>query len=291
MPHTKQQLQALLAEAGLQPRHQWGQNFLIDLNLMRLLVDAADPQPDDLVLEVGPGPGSLTDLLAQRAAHVIAVEIDPDLARIAQQQLASHANVTLLQTDILARKSALAPVVLDALEQYRPTPPGRFLLVANLPYQIASPLIINLLIGPNPPQGIYVTIQAEVADRMTAAPSTKAFGQLSVLLQATGSVRRLRTLKPQAFWPMPTVHSAMIAYQRDDAQLDLIGDRLHFRRTIDLLLHHRRKTIRHCLAQACDPQQAAHILNQLDIPPSTRAETLTPQQFIQLAHLLPPFPQ
>jgi len=288
MPPTKQQLQALLADAGLQPQHKWGQNFLIDLNLMRLLVDAADIKSHDLVLEVGPGPGSLTDLLAQHARHVVAVEIDPQLTAIAQQQLAHHNNVTLIQTDVLARKSALAPTVLDALDQHRPTPPGRFLLVANLPYQIASPLIINLLIGPNPPHGIYVTIQAEVADRMTAAPATKPFGQLSVILQATGNVRRLRTLKPQAFWPMPSVNSAMIAYQRDDAKLKRIGDCRHFRYTIDLLLHHRRKTIRHCLAQACDKQLTANILNQLNIHPSTRAETLSPNQFIQLAHRLPP---
>ncbi|MBN1435897.1 MAG: ribosomal RNA small subunit methyltransferase A [Sedimentisphaerales bacterium] len=282
MPHTKQQLQLLLAQAGTKPHHHWGQNFLIDLNLMRLLVTEAQITPADTVLEVGCGTGSMTQLLAQHAHAVIAVDIDPDLANLAQQELAAFDNTQVILTDALKNKNAIAPIVTQAIDQALTTQPGRLLLVANLPYQIAAPLIINLLLAHQSIQGIHVTVQAEVADRMAATPGTKAFGLLSIIMQATGTVKIIRKLKPQAFWPMPQVHSAMVSWQRDPEKIDQLPSVATLKQTIDTLLIHRRKKISTCVAK--HPKATAIIgkLAELNIDPNARGETLTVEQFAAL---------
>ena len=173
MPHSLSQIKTLLARAGVRPRHRWGQNFLIDLNLMRFLIEAADIQSDDVILEVGHGTGSMTQLLAERARGVVAVDIDPIMADIAAAELAECANVTLIHGDILANKHTLNPAVIDAVAHAAGGAGGAVRsvkLVANLPYQIAAPLMMNLLIGPPAIDAMAVTIQREMADRMTAAP-------------------------------------------------------------------------------------------------------------------------
>ncbi len=285
MPHTKERLQELLGGAGLRPRHKWGQNFLIDLNLMRLLVDAAGVTERDVVLEVGCGTGSLTSLLAERAGAVIAVDIDPDLFAIAQSELAEFDNVSFVNRDILHNKNRLDDEVLALLSEARERLAGEFYLIANLPYQAASPLIVNLLLDETiRPSGFYVTIQAEVGLRMAAGPGGKDYGLLSILAQATGKVGILRKLKPQAFWPMPQVHSAMVAWRRDDEKIAQVGDMKALKHTVDLLLRHRRKKIRTCLAGEVD--NAAVLLEQAKIDPDARGETLGVWQFVALAQLI-----
>lgn len=147
---TKQQIEQLLASAGVEPNKRLGQNFLIDLNLMRLLIDNANIGNDDIVLEVGCGTGSLTQGLAERAGKVIAVELDGTLTKIAARELANAGNVEVINTDILENKNTINRAVTNAIETARKGRLGRFLLVSNLPYSIASPLMMNLITGATP---------------------------------------------------------------------------------------------------------------------------------------------
>ncbi len=289
MPHTKTQIEQLLAAAGTHPRHKWGQNFLIDINLLKVLADAAGLGPDDVALEVGPGTGSFTQLLAQRAGAVIAVEIDPVLAAIARGELAEYNNVHLFNVDVLENKNRLNGDVLEAIRQARQTHSGRLVLAANLPYQAAAPLMINLLLGEEAtrPDGIFVTVQKEVAQRIVAEPGTKDYGLLSILLQAAGDVHVLRTIKPQAFWPAPQVHSAMIAWQWNPDQWQRLGDPRRLRDLVQRLLGNRRKKISTLLKDAAPPAWP-DILLRLNIDPNARGETLSPEQFVELSQALNP---
>ena len=283
MPHTKQQIQGFLEEAGIRPRHRWGQNFLIDLNLMRILAVSAGLQEDEAVLEVGCGTGSLTGLLAERAGAVVAVEIDPYLAGIARRELAEYENVVVVEGDVLERKSRLNPVVLAALAAAWGEAKRDFKLVSNLPYQAASVLQVNLLVGGPRPAGMWVTVQREVAERMIAGPGVKAYGLLSILLQVTGEVKRLRRLGPEVFWPRPKVQSAMIEWRRDEEKIRRAGDVEQVKAVVDMLLGNRRKTIRNCLERAEGAGISVDDLERLGIDPEERGERLGPEAYVQLA--------
>jgi 16S rRNA (adenine1518-N6/adenine1519-N6)-dimethyltransferase len=200
---TLSEIRQLLADRGLRPKHRLGQNFLHDKNQLRRLIDAAAIKPGDLVLEVGPGTGTLTETLVEAGANVVACEIDAALAAIIADRFGDR--VTLVHSDALGPNRLLNPLIVQHLGN-KP-----FKLVANLPYQIASPLITALLIDHPSCLGQFVTIQKEVADRLTARPSTKAYGALSIIVQALADVERLATLSPGCFWPQPEVTSAMVA--------------------------------------------------------------------------------
>src|SRR5687767_2091489 len=169
MAQTKHQIQAILAGAGTQPRHRFGQNFMIDQNLVRLVADAGNINPGDLVIEVGPGTGTLTEELLSRSADVLAVEIDRDLAALLRQRLGDKENFRLIEGDALSGKHDLHSDLEATLAEARQT--NRAVkLIANLPYNIASPLVIELLI-----RGVHTlafTVQKEVADRLRASPGT-----------------------------------------------------------------------------------------------------------------------
>ncbi len=200
---TLTEIKTLLEERALHPRRHLGQHFLIDHNLLRRLVSAAAIAPGELVLEVGAGTGTLTEALLEAGAVVVASEIDRDLAEILRERLG--AAVTLVEGDCLAKGRRLSDDLVKALE-------GRpFKLVANLPYQAASTLIASLLIGHPECRGQFVTIQREVAERLMAPPHTKAYGALTVLVQAMAEVETIARLRPTCFWPLPNVESAMFA--------------------------------------------------------------------------------
>ena len=286
---TKQQIQQLLASAGVSPNKRLGQNFLIDLNLMRLLIDSADITADDIVLEVGCGTGSLTEALAEKASKVITVEFDESLAEIAKKQLAQKQNVQLINVDILESKSIINHTVADALHFARKNDLCRLLLVANLPYNVASSLMLNLVTGPLIADAMYGTVQKEVAARMTAVPAGKHYGSLSILLSATGSVKTIRTLKPTVFWPQPQVDSAMISFTRNADKIGRIGDMELFSETIHLFIGHRRKMLKACtkLAQGrlAKIRSWPQIFQQCAIDPQLRPDQLSPEHYIAIANL------
>jgi 16S rRNA (adenine1518-N6/adenine1519-N6)-dimethyltransferase len=285
---TKQQIRDLLSSVGVYPNKRLGQHFLIDLNLMRLLVDSANIQKDDVVLEVGCGTGSMTEALAEKAGSLIAVELDRNLSEIAAKQLTTSENAEIINTDILENKNALSQTVTKALDLAGRKCPGRMLLVANLPYSAASPVMMNLVKGPTIADGMYVTVQKEVADRMTAAPASNDYGILSIFLAAAGDVKTIRTLKPTVFWPQPQVDSAMVCFVRNRAKADRIENMELFSETVHLFMGHRRKTLLACSKLARGKLEKINnwkeIFEQCSICPTKRPETLSPEDYIAIAN-------
>jgi len=290
---TKQQIRQLLSSEGISPRRRLGQHFLIDLNLMRLLINSANISKDDIVLEVGCGTGSLTGGLAEKAGYCLAVEVDERIAGIAERELAEAENVTVLNDDILAGKNVINPVVTDAIVSARKRYSGKFLLVANLPYNVASPVMLNLITGTMPADAMYVTIQKEVAERMTAQPDSEHYGGISIFLAATGDVKTIRVLKPTVFWPQPKVDSAMISFVRDKEKVGRIKSMELLKETVNLFMQHRRKKVTSCTKFAAGMLAGIDnwpaLFEKCNIDPNLRPDHLTVQQFVDLANLCSEF--
>jgi 16S rRNA (adenine1518-N6/adenine1519-N6)-dimethyltransferase len=288
-PTTKQTLTFLLRrfrEAGIRPRTDFGQNFLIDINLQHVLLDAAAVGPDDVVLEIGTGTGGLTMLLAPRAAAVVTVEVDRHLFQLAHEELYGLANVTMLQTDALAGKHQISPAVLEAVDAQLRAAPGRhFKLVANLPYNVATPVLSNLLALERPPETMTVTIQKEVADRIVARPGTKNYGAVAIWVQSQCRAEIVRVLGPSVFWPRPKVSSAFLRLTLDEGLRGRIPDRAYFHDFVRGVFLHRRKLLRSGLVARQNnltKADADRLLAALGFPPTVRAEEIAPDRMLAL---------
>lgn len=269
MAQTKSQIQALLDEAHTAPRHRFGQNFMIDQNLVRLIADAGNIQSNDLIIEVGPGTGTLTEELLSRGAKVLACEIDRDLAGVLRKRFAENEKFRLIEGDALSTKHAIHAELQAAVAARQP---GQAIkLIANLPYNIASPLVIELLIAGL--DLLVFTVQKEVADRLRASATDDAYGPLSVMAAMLSNVEMIRTLPAQAFWPAPKIESALVRMTRDDR----LGEKAPaFSTFVQKIFSFRRKTLRKSFVQAgFDPA----VLEQLRIEPTLRPENLSPAQF------------
>jgi len=277
MAQTKSEIRDLLSGAGTEPRYRFGQNFMIDQNLVRLIVDAGAVGPTDTVIEVGPGTGTLTDELLSRGAGVLAVEIDRDLARLLRGRFDGHEKFTLIEGDALAGKHALNADLMTRL--VGPDAPKK--LVANLPYNIASPLVIELLLAG---VGLLVfTVQKEVALRFKAQADSDDYGPLTVMAQLLAKVEVLRTLPPQAFWPAPKIESALVRVTRDDR----LGERARpFSTFVHQLFGFRRKTLRKALALTLEAfgstASSRALLDATFLDGQLRPEVLTPEQLLRL---------
>jgi len=277
---TRSYLMKKFETIGIRPRAKLGQNFLIDLNLLRLLYESANLEKSDVVLEVGTGTGSLTAELADRAAFVITVELDSVLFDLAKQELFERRdNIRLLQRDILKNKNKLDEDVLSAVyEQLALVPGGRFKLVANLPYNIATPLMSNLLLTDLPPHSMTVTIQKELADRITAVPGTKDWGALSLWMQSQCKTELVRVMPPSVFWPRPKVHSAILKVTYDEKRRNKIPDLKFFHEFCRAMFFHRRKFLRSELCSAFKRTLSKETVDQIMLDmgfcETTRAETL-----------------
>ncbi len=274
-------------EAGVRPRTRYGQCFLIDLNLLGILVDAAELSPDDVVLEVGTGTGSLTQLMAPRVASVVTVEIDRQLFQLASEELYTLENVVMLQLDALHSKNRLNPAVLDAVfERLDAAPDRRLKLVANLPYNVATPIVSNLLGLDRAPHSMTITVQKEVADRFTARPGTKDYGALSIWVQSQCTAEIVRVLPPTAFWPRPKVESAIVRLVLDPARRRQIPDRAFFHDFTRALFCHRRKLLRSELLGffkgRLDKSQVDSILESAGLSLQARAEQLDVASVLRL---------
>ena len=275
MAQTKKQIQSLLSGASTSPRHRFGQNFMIDQNLVRLVAAAGELGPGDVAIEVGPGTGTLTEqLLASPAARVVAVEIDRDLAALLRERLGHDARFQLIEGDALDGKHAINAELLEVVR----ASPDRAKLVANLPYNIASPLVIELLLA-----GVATlafTVQKEVADRLRAGAGSDAYGPLSVVAQMLSRVEVLRTLPPQAFWPAPKIESALVRMTREDR----LGNRAApFGNFIRKVFSARRKTMRKAMTLAGLP--AEQLLERAGLDGQRRPEEFSPEQLWQLFEL------
>ena len=286
---TKHQIQQLLTSAGVFPNKQFGQHFLIDLNLMRVLIDSANIGSDDIVLEVGCGTGSLTEGLAEQAGFCIAVEVDDTLAKIAQEQLAEKDNVNVINTDILESKHTISGTVIEAISQARKKHGGRLLLVANLPYNVACPVMLNLVTRPIVADEMYVTVQKQVAERMSAKPGVGDYGGLSIFLSATGDVKTERILKPTVFWPQPQVESAMVSFVRREEKVSRVKSMELFGEVINLFMGHRRKMLKGCTKFAGGELSKIdnwfEVFEQCSIDPTQRPEQIPPEDYIAVANI------
>jgi 16S rRNA (adenine1518-N6/adenine1519-N6)-dimethyltransferase len=250
------------------PKKELGQHFLVDENILGVIGRLAELQPDDVVLEIGPGLGVLTRFLAARVAHVHAIELDASLEPWLRD---IGENVTLLLGDALRLDlAALAP--------------GTTKLVANLPYNIATPLLVESLDGLPELELWCVMVQREVADRLFAKPSTKAYGSVSVLIQLATQRTGLHPVSHTVFRPPPNVNSALVAFRRTG----LPEDFPRLKKVVTAAFAHRRKTLPNSLELAGLTTRAAAIeaLAAIDREPSVRAEALAPSEFLALADAL-----
>jgi 16S rRNA (adenine1518-N6/adenine1519-N6)-dimethyltransferase len=304
----RKEIAAVLASAGLRPQHHFGQNFMVDQNTLRALVDAGDVRPEDVILEVGPGVGNLTRLLAQ-AAHngaVLAVDIDRKLMPAAQRHHAARGgldNVTWLNADVLAGKHEIEPGVLGALRPLLAThPQGQLKLVSNLPYNAASPLIAELLVEMwrefQPPSKIHhqkskilfsrlaFTVQWEVALRMTAKPDTRDYGPLGVLIQALADVATVRKIHPGVFWPPPKVHSALVVVTPSVERIARTPDVPGLQTLLAGIFSHRRQTLGNALKHHLSDRWTAAFKQSLaPFDLSRRPETFPVDDLLRLASL------
>ena len=253
-------------------KRELGQHFLVDENILGVIGRLADLDPGDVVLEIGPGLGVLTRYLADRVSRVLAVEIDRSLEPQLMDRLAGTANVDLVFGDAVA---------LD-LAALRP-PPCK--LVANLPYNIATPIIVESLDGLPSIERWCVMVQREVADRFFAAPATKAYGAVSVLLQLAADRTGFHPVGRTVFRPRPNVDSALVAFRRRPLPADYPATK----RVVQAAFAHRRKTLPNSieLAGVATRERAAAALTAIGLDPGARAEQLLPEQFAELALLLP----
>jgi 16S rRNA (adenine1518-N6/adenine1519-N6)-dimethyltransferase len=285
---TKSFLLERFREMGIRPATRHGQNFLIDLNLVELIVDAAELTSDDVVLEIGTGTGSLTAVMAGRVAAVVTVEIDAHLFELASEQLFDLSNVTMLKFDALRNKNNFDDRVMDAVGEQLAAAPGRQLkLVANLPYNIATPVISNLLLSRYVPHSMTVTIQKELAERIIAPPSTKDYSALSVWIQSQCTAEIVRLMPPSVFWPAPKVTSAILKIVVDPERRARIADLQFFHQIVKALFLHRRKFLRANVVAALkhhlEKPQVDELFDSLGFAADTRTEQLDVETLIKLA--------
>jgi 16S rRNA (adenine1518-N6/adenine1519-N6)-dimethyltransferase len=280
---TLSHIQRLLTTHGIRPKNKLGQCFLIDLNLVDLIVRTAELSGDDLVLEVGAGTGSLSARLAESAGAVVSFEIDSSVHALALEQLGDRPNVRLIQCDALRNKNELHPRLIAALDEAKAKfGTTRLKLVANLPYAVATPVIANLLIAERPIERMVATVQWEIAERLLAQPGTSQFSALSVLVQSLADVTLVRKLAPSVFWPRPKVESAIVQIDPQPGKRARVGDVKRFRSFLRDLYTHRRKNLRGALSGwptgRREKADVDAMLQRLQLAGTMRAEELTIEQ-------------
>ncbi len=262
-------------------RKKFGQNFLIDNNILEKIIEAAQITKDDCVLEIGPGIGTLTQRLAEEAGEVIAVEIDKNLIPILNETLADYDNVTIINDDILK-------VDINKIVEERGERPVK--VVANLPYYITTPIIMTLFEKHVPLHSVTIMVQKEVADRMKVGPGTKDYGALSLAVQYYAKPEIVTKVPAACFMPRPNVDSAVIRLTRYEDTPVKADDEAWLFAVIRASFNQRRKTLANGLANAgnlsINRQQVEETLAEMGLPTSVRGETLTLEQFSELANRL-----
>jgi len=267
------EIRGLAAELDVRPTKKLGQNFVHDPNTVRRIVELANVGPDDVVLEVGPGLGSLTLGLLATGARVVAVEIDPKLAERLPKTVADRG------PEVAGRLQVVAADALRVTKEDLPEPTA---LVANLPYNVAVPVVLHLLAEVPSLRSGLVMVQTEVAERMAAGPGSRIYGVPSVKLAWYGPARKVAAVPRSVFWPVPNVDSALVAFERGDTPASDDRDRLFG--LVDAAFSQRRKTLRAALAGwAGSAERAGELLTAAGIDPKTRGEQLDVHDFARLA--------
>ena len=252
---TKRDIKGLLAAAGIRPRKRYGQHFLIDGN-------------------------GLTDLLLDQAGRVLCVEIDRGLHSILADRFREVAGVTLIFGDVLESKHRLRREVGDAIRAHEGEKGGPVKLVANLPYQVATPLVMNLLVDYPQVRRLCFTVQAEVGDRITAPAGGKEYGPLSIISQMLATIETVARIPPPAFWPRPAVESVMIRMDVHDSPLSGADELRDFATLVRMVFGHRRKTLRSALGYAADRTARDRVDQAFD--GTRRPESFSIEEWIEI---------
>lgn len=280
---TKSQIAAILESIGRRPSHRFGQNFLIDRNLMDKLVESAAIDRGDCILEVGPDTGSLTAMLLKHAGRVVSAEIDDHLAEHLDRTFGGDARFRLVRGDCLQDKSTLAPALVEAVRKARAELNyGPLKLIANLPYDAATPLVIELLLSDLDVSRLCFTVQTEVADRFLALPSTRDYGPVSIIVQALCNAKRVAKCPPEAFWPRPKVQSTMLRLDVSSPRNAALSSPGPFARFVRSMFLHRRKTLINNARSLEDAANVIAAIQRLGITENARPENLSVQEWISL---------
>ena len=273
---------AVLQRYGFNFQKKYGQNFLIDTHVLDKIIGAAQIGPDDFVLEIGPGIGTMTQYLAEAAREVVAVEIDTKLIPILQDTVKEYDNVTVLNEDILKvdiRKIA---------EEKNGGKPIK--VVANLPYYITTPIIMGLFESEVPLDSITVMVQKEVADRMQVGPGTKDYGALSLAVQYYAEPYIVANVPPNCFIPRPAVGSAVIRLTRYQEKPVKVNDASFMFKIIRASFNQRRKTLQNGLYNSSElripKEKTVAALEEMGLTPTIRGEKLSLEEFAQLSDIL-----
>ncbi len=268
------EVRSLAASLDLRPTKQRGQNFVIDANTVRRIVRESRISADDVVLEVGPGLGSLTLALLEVAGRVVAIEVDDKLATLLPETIATYAP---------GQVGSFEVVLADAMRITEVPGPAPTALVANLPYNVSVPVLLHLMaLLPSLERGL-VMVQAEVADRLAAAPGSKVYGVPSVKAAWYADVRRAGTIGRNVFWPAPNVDSGLVGWTRRDPPVTT-ATRTEVFAVVDAAFAHRRKVLRGALRElAGSAELAAAALDHAGVDQLARGESLTVEQFARIA--------
>lgn len=258
---------------------KYGQNFLIDTRVLNKIIAAAEITKDDCVLEIGPGIGTMTQYLAERAGEVVAVEIDRNLIPILEETLSAYENVTIINQDILKMD-------VKGLAEERGKP---LKVVANLPYYITTPIIMGLFENHVPLRNVTVMVQKEVAERMQAGPGKKDYGALSLAVQYYAKPEIVANVPPNCFIPRPNVGSAVVRMERYETPPVQVEDEGKMFAVIRAAFNQRRKTLANSIANAQElgisRERTVQALERMGLPATVRGEALSLEQFAELSNL------
>lgn len=283
---TPKRTQEILKKYGFSFKKSLGQNFLIDPNVLHNIVSHADLTNESAAIEIGPGIGALTEHLARKAGHVVAFEIDQRLLPVLEDTLSPYDNVEIIHSDIL--KVNVSEMMKEKLADYKDV-----MVVANLPYYVTTPILIKLLMEKLPIRGMIVMMQKEVADRITAKPSTKAYGSLSIAIQYYMKAEIAMTVPKSVFIPQPNVDSAVIKLTRyETAPVSVLDEDFLFFVSRSSFAQRRKTIINNLQSQLPHGKEKKELilaaLAEANIDPTRRGETLSIQEFGNLSNLLLP---
>lgn len=266
-------IKSVLSECGFGFKKKFGQNFITDKNLLKSIVACAGVENDDCVLEIGCGAGTLTRVIAERAARVMAFEVDLSLKPVLEKTLAGVENAEVIFKDFL--KVNLAETECEL---------GEYKVVANLPYYVTTPLIMKLLEEGNTCKSITVMVQEEVADRLCAKANTPEYGAITAVIALAASVKKVKRVQREMFYPKPNVDSAVVRLDIERGRIPVRDTKL-YNKTVHAAFAARRKTLVNNLINAfpVTRTQAEQALAVLNIDIKARGETLSPEQFAKLS--------
>ena len=260
----------LLEKLHVHPSKKLGQNFLIDNNLLDFISKTANAKKDELIIEIGPGIGTLTKRLLKSEATIIAVEYDARLANYLQETIQTH-NFHLIHHD--ACKLNFNDIIPQQSKKCR--------VIANLPYSITTPLLVNFINMPLPPQNLLLLLQKETADRLTASPNNKNYGSITAQIQNVYDIEYLRTLPPEVFYPKPLVYSAIVNFTQKQ-NIPTIQERKLLNTIVRMAFSKRRKKMINNLQPHFKTINFKSIFNELNIDQNIRAENLSPTEYLAL---------